>query len=327
MTAEGVHRLEMRTSAIETKAEELERSLRSLREDVELLETRFGHTDDLDYELRDIREDLEDSDRSIQDLKDQHDGMESELGATDRAVGRLVRQVRLLEGRVQAADGVAEADFETFTAKQRELAQQMLRRYDLEADLFDATDRRRRQITINGYHQTQQSRRRNQDQALETAAQLLALDPVSSQHENALRAFRKHVKEERRLAGTLQQEALDAEEARSELAADDEERAQCSPAVHAGERAEQRLLTDLRSRIAEAVGARRLLPVWFSTVLGPAPPPVRTQEWLEAATQLLLYRLAYKVEDRVVSLGKEVDSRSHRGRWRTQLVQSMARVR
>ncbi|MGW8882862.1 hypothetical protein, partial [Streptomyces mirabilis] len=82
------------------------------------------------------------------------------------------------------------------------------------------------------------------------------------------------------------------------LAADRAATADKQPAIAAGQRAEQRLTLALRSTLADAVSNRLLLPAWFATVLGPAPPARDTERWLECATRVLLYRLTYHVDDR-----------------------------
>ncbi|MEU5234073.1 hypothetical protein AB0G82_33100 [Streptomyces anulatus] len=65
---------------------------------------------------------------------------------------------------------------------------------------------------------------------------------------------------------------------------------------------------------------RLLLPAWFATVLGPAPPARDTERWLECATRVLLYRLTYRVDDQVLALGPGPGpgpgpEDEHRHRW------------
>ncbi|PNE43578.1 hypothetical protein AOB60_01060 [Streptomyces noursei] len=82
----------------------------------------------------------------------------------------------------------------------------------------------------------------------------------------------------------------------------------------------------LRSRLADAVSSRSLLPAWFVTVLGTAPPARDTDQWLETATGVLLYRLTYNIADQVVALGpKPADSDRHRRSWHEQLSKSLRR--
>ncbi|TVL91355.1 hypothetical protein CD790_18890 [Streptomyces sp. SAJ15] len=94
----------------------------------------------------------------------------------------------------------------------------------------------------------------------------------------------------------------------------------------AGERAEKRLTLALRSRLTDAVSSRSLLPAWFVTVLGAAPPARHTDQWLETATGVLLYRLTYKITDQVVALGpKPSDIDRYRRSWHEQLSKGLRR--
>lgn len=94
----------------------------------------------------------------------------------------------------------------------------------------------------------------------------------------------------------------------------------------AGDRAEKRLTLALRSRLADAVRSRSLLPAWFVTVLGAAPPARGTDAWLETATRVLLYRLTYDITDQVVALGSAPsEADRHRSSWYEQLRKDLRR--
>ncbi|TLS45809.1 hypothetical protein FE633_12750 [Streptomyces montanus] len=96
--------------------------------------------------------------------------------------------------------------------------------------------------------------------------------------------------------------------------------------MSAGTKAERQLTTALSNRLADAVSARAVLPTWFVTVLGSAPPASGTQKWLETATQVLLYRLTYNVTDQVVALGsKPSDADRHRREWYDRLIKDLRR--
>lgn len=121
----------------------------------------------------------------------------------------------------------------------------------------------------------------------------------------------------------LARQAPEARKATAALAADRAATADKQPSI-AGERAEKRLTLALRSRLAHAVSSRLLLPSWFATVLGPAPPAQDAERWLECATHVLLYRLTYRIDDQVLALGPRPDPEDeHRHQWwedlRTQL--------
>ncbi|MFF2937119.1 hypothetical protein [Streptomyces mirabilis] len=131
---------------------------------------------------------------------------------------------------------------------------------------------------------------------------------------------------ERGLRQGLDRQSRLAEEAESALAADATTRAEKQSVIAAGAKAEQRLTLGLRSRLADAVRERALLPAWFVTVLGSAPPARSTQKWLETATEVLLYRLTYDITDQVVALGeKPSDTTQRRRAWYEQLRKDLQR--
>ncbi|MFJ7200955.1 MULTISPECIES: hypothetical protein [unclassified Streptomyces] len=114
----------------------------------------------------------------------------------------------------------------------------------------------------------------------------------------------------------LARQASEARTSTAALAADRAATADKQPAIAAGQRAEQRLTLALRSTLADAVSNRLLLPAWFATVLGPAPPARDTERWLECATRVLLYRLTYHVDDQVLALGSGPDPENeHQHQW------------
>ncbi|MEV8037646.1 hypothetical protein [Streptomyces sp. NPDC086182] len=70
--------------------------------DHQSLKSKFGYTEDLDHELRDIRSDISGCDDKI-------DKVEEELGDriedTERAIKRLTQHVRLLDGECKSNGG------------------------------------------------------------------------------------------------------------------------------------------------------------------------------------------------------------------------------
>ncbi|MEU3957329.1 hypothetical protein AB0F45_34360 [Streptomyces achromogenes] len=60
--------------------------------------------------------------------------------------------------------------------------------------------------------------------------------------------------------------------------------------------------------MSDALTGTDLLPVWFTTALGPMAPPRRAEEWLETALDVLTYRVTYQVTDPVLALGSAPDA-------------------
>jgi len=148
----------------------------------------------------------------------------------------------------------------------------------------------------------------------------------SRAHAQAAQELYETLATERQLRQSLDRQTRPAEEAEDALAADAKTRTDNQSVTAEGTRAEKRLTLALRSRLADAVRDRALLPTWFVTVLGSAPPASGTQKWLDTATQVLLYRLTYDVTDQVVALGsKPSDADGHRGGWYEQLIKDLRR--
>ncbi|MFE0205342.1 hypothetical protein [Streptomyces sp. NPDC058985] len=60
--------------------------------------------------------------------------------------------------------------------------------------------------------------------------------------------------------------------------------------------------------------------MWFVTVLGPVAPTRKTEDWLEAATSLL----AYRITDQVLALaGQPDDDDPGRDQWRQELTEAL----
>ncbi|MGW1917010.1 hypothetical protein ACWCQS_41635 [Streptomyces sp. NPDC002076] len=148
----------------------------------------------------------------------------------------------------------------------------------------------------------------------------------SRAHAEAAGGLREALASERQLRQDLERQARLAAEAETALAADAKTRADKQSVMAAAARAEKRLTPELRSRLADAVSERALLPVWFVTVFVSAPPTRATQEWLETATEVLLYRLTYGVTDQVVALGaKPSDTDQRRRAWYDRLHEVLRR--
>lgn len=97
--------------------------------------------------------------------------------------------------------------------------------------------------------------------------------------------------------------AQSAQGAQAERSVDNARRAKSAAVVEGGQRACTQLRVRLRSRLSDALTGTDLLPVWFTTALGPMAPPRHAEEWLEIALDVLAYRVTYQVTDPVLALG------------------------
>jgi chromosome segregation ATPase len=284
------------TEDLQRQLHDTGRRLRELDDRVDDLDTehqrlksKLGYTDDLDSELRGIRSDVSDCETRIGDLEEELGGR---LGAAETAIERLTQHVRLLEGQIMTAGGTPAADLDTFTKDQRALARTMQRGWAARSLLLRHHERLTHQTRVQHHRQTTDKHRAARGLAIDAVGALTGTRYGTADHTEAATRLRTAIAEETRLRQDLARQATDAEKSAAALAADAATRSDKQPVTEAGDRAEKRLTLALRSRLADAVSSRSVLPVWFVTVLGAAPPARAADRWLETATRVLLYRLA-----------------------------------
>jgi len=162
------------------------------------------------------------------------------------------------------------------------------------------------------------------DRALGAAVRLADTEHPSGPHRSAATEFRAALTAMEVASGEAYRARDAAREARQRLRRDDALRSESEATVEDGERAWATLRVRLRTLVAEAVGTAALLPSWFTTVLGPMPPAEHTDRWMEVATELLAYRITYRIGDPVVALGPEpVGASRQRHDWWAELDRSL----
>lgn len=320
--------LEDRLRHAENRLHTLDRRIDDLESKHSSLETKFGFTEDLDYELRRIRDAVSECEDRAEQLEDKANSLEDDLtGRVNDAaqtVKRLTQHVRLLEGQIIAVGAAPAADLDTFTADQRALAGTMLRGWKAAESLLPHYESSAHRQRVQRSHQTTAEHNEARDDVVNLTGVLAAQRWGSKEHTDAAKRLPAAITREatlRRKAAEQQDEAQASTEA---LNADAEVRASSRPDIDAGVRAEKRLTLTLRSRLSRTVSDRMLLPVWFVTVLGAAPPARQTEEWLECATRVLLYRLAYDIDDQVLALGPAPDpDETRRHSWYKELCKDL----
>lgn len=295
----------------ENRLHTLDRRIDDLESEHSSLETKFGFTEDLDSELRRIRDAVSECEDRAEQLEEKASSLEDDLTGrvndAARAVKRLTQHVRLLEGQVIAAGAAPAADLDAFTADQRALAGTMLRGWKAAESLlpqYESSTHRRR---VQRSRQTAAEHLKARDAVVNLTGVLAAQRWGGKEHADAAERLPAAITREATLRRRAAEQEDEARESTGALDADAEVRASSRPDIDAGVRAEKRLTLTLRSRLSRTVSDRMLLPVWFVTVLGAAPPARQTDEWLECATRVLLYRLAYDVDDQVLALGPAPD--------------------
>ncbi|MDG4537116.1 hypothetical protein [Streptomyces sp. AV19] len=300
---------------------DLEDRVDSLESDLRSLNGKFGYTEHLDDELRSIRSDISDAEGKLEEIEND---LGSHITDTNRTLKRLIGQVQLLEGRLLAS-GVAQlADLDTFTDEQRQLARAMDRGRQASSLLLNPYERSMHQQRVQHFETTVAQHRQHRTTVIAAVGKLTRTG-APRERGSAAAELAKALEQERRLRQDLDRQAGLVEAADIALAADAKARAEQQDVIAAGQKAEQKLILALRSRLADAISDRAVLPAWFVTVLGSAPPATRTQEWLETATQVLLYRLTHSVTDAVVALGDKPAGGARRAEWYEQLAKDLRR--
>ncbi|MFB7919561.1 hypothetical protein [Streptomyces sp. NPDC056061] len=293
------------------------------------------HTDeareveDLDYELSGIRGDvrsLEDDLSTFRnDLTELDDDVRGDIQDTDQALKRLTGRVQALEAHLLAAGGAPLADLDT-VGPEWKLARTASHGWHVRSGLLPGHQREAHRLKVREYEGAIAERDEHRDKVVEAAGVLATQPRTSREFKQALMDFgMSHPLADRHDQRT-QKLAAPAQAAQAALAQDDSLRQAKASLIDQGDRAERKLNLLLRSRLADAIRDRALLPMWFVTVLGPVPPAHRTEEWIGHATQVLAYRVAYGITDQVVALGAAPDEYvPRRTEWHRALVKNLRR--
>jgi hypothetical protein len=117
--------------------------------------------------------------------------------------------------------------------------------------------------------------------------------------------------------------AEDEDRARKALLADDANRERIEPRLRAAHQSARSLRDRLRTSIGTAVAEDCLLPKWLEETLG--IPPSDPGPWIERATEVLAYRVTYRVTDPLDPLGPagDVTQSPPRELWHRWLIDAM----
>ncbi|MGP3777137.1 hypothetical protein ACTWJ8_40515 (plasmid) [Streptomyces sp. SDT5-1] len=296
----------------------------ALDSDLKEVQRKLGYVDDVEGDLRRVRSDISDVDDRVDELRDSLTDLERD---SERAVDKLVLRVQHLEAQLAAADdAIPRADFDTFPASWTKLGELAGRAREARAVLLSEGARGLRHSHINSYRKAVARRDAMYGNVI-AAAHTLATTPFGdAKHTEAAQTFNSARHQAEQCAKQANAYAADAREAQAALDEDRETRHRDAKLLAEGARAQEKLNLHLRTRISEAVSARALLPVWFTTALGPTAPTSKTEDWLETATDVLAYRTTYKVTDQVLALGAEPEDHAPgRARWHTAITNALRR--
>ncbi|WP_410540127.1 hypothetical protein [Streptomyces sp. KL2] len=308
---------------LETRTGGMEHELHSLR-------SKLGEVEDLDYELRDIRSgirNLEDDLSTVRnDLTELDDDVRGHIQDTDQSLKRLTGRLQALEAHLLAAGGAPLADLDTIDPEWKKLARNANHGWHVRSGLLPRHQREAHRFKVREYEGAIAERDEHRDKVVEAAGILATQPRTSRDFKQAVMDFgmsrtlaESHDQRARQLAGP-------ARAAQAALAQDDTLRQAKASLIEQGDKAERKLNWLLRGRLADAIRNRALLPMWFVTVLGPVPPAHKTQEWMDLATQVLAYRVAYGITDQVVALGPAPDEYvPRRTEWHSELTKDLRR--
>ncbi|MEU2769328.1 MULTISPECIES: CopG family transcriptional regulator [Streptomyces] len=289
ITEYAISNLTSKLSNVEETVERLEDGERSTTERFETLQS----------ELQDARET---ADARFEEL-------EESISATETGLERLTTRVSALERHLRQAEGAVVVDLDVDRGgKLRGLGLTIDEGLAAEEALLSAHQRDVLQLRITRYQQARQELSRHRTTLREAAVVLSCTQAGDPRRKEAEQAFTKAAAEAQKCQERIGRLAESAQSAQAEQAADSARRASSAAAIEAGHRARTQLRVRLRSRLSDALTGTDLLPVWFTTALGPMAPPRRAEEWLETALDVLAYRVTYQVTDPVLALGSAPDT-------------------
>ncbi|MFD5610559.1 hypothetical protein [Kitasatospora sp. NPDC127060] len=290
---------------------ELERKVRELGYSVGRVESRLQSLQEgAEADRSHDRERLDSVERDLRERQDETEGLVERVDDHDedvrflrRAARDLDQRVAWLERRVRTAAGGRAVDLDATDHETQQLVKRIAAGRAAEAQLLPAADRARHVRTLNAHQEAAARLAKAQTAVLDAAATLATAAHGSDAFRQAASAYREASTITRATETHIRSLQGAADAARTALDRDDSLDRNLAEAAAAGQAAHQHLARIARDRISTALAGTDLLPVWFTTALGPMPPREDTEAWLDTATQALTYRLSYGVRDEVLALG------------------------
>ncbi|MFJ2875495.1 MULTISPECIES: CopG family transcriptional regulator [unclassified Streptomyces] len=232
------------------------------------------------------------------------DELEEAVSAAAAGLGRLTTRVSALERYLRQAEGAVVVDLDADRGgKLRGLGLAVEEGLAAEEALLSAHQCNVLQLRITHYQQARQALAGHRSTVRDAAAVLASTAAGDPRRKRAEQAFTEAAAEAQTGQERIGRLAQSAQGAQAEQSADNARRAGSAAVIEAGQRARTQLRVRLRSRLSDALTGTDLLPVWFTTALGPMAPSRRAEEWLETALEVLAYRVTYQVTDSVLALG------------------------
>ncbi|MGW0950356.1 CopG family transcriptional regulator [Streptomyces sp. NPDC002623] len=221
---------------------------------------------------------------------------------------RLGTRVAALERYLRQAEGAVVVDFdEDRGGELHALAVTVDKGLDARAGLLADYERSRLQLAGDHLGHALKERGRHRAAVLLAAAVLATTQAGDAERKAAELDFKASAPKAREVHSRIGALTTSGEAARQKLEADDALRAKNAIGIDAGQRANTKLRLRLRSRLPEALSGTGLLPVWFVTGLGSMALSRNANDWMDAATDVLAYRVTYRITDPVIALGAPPD--------------------
>jgi hypothetical protein len=249
---------------------------------------------------------LDAADERLARIVDAHDSLRSqtdgELRGARLAIARLTGEVQLIEGRLRLEHGIVPIDLDGIPAGFEPLIEQLRAAEEIRATIMDDDTRAGYDERISAYAELERAEAETRVRALDASHALATGRPGGRPFRRAAAAYRRERVLLRAQTEELRTTRAGWEAARAALALD--VRRQHAYRAHRGAVAVEELAAHVRECIDAAVEAHALFPAWFTiTELGHRPPADRTAQWRDAATQVVLYRITYRVSHGVLALG------------------------
>ncbi|GGT54229.1 hypothetical protein GCM10010271_67620 [Streptomyces kurssanovii] len=303
---------------LEHSLDEVRSKLSDIEDAVEQLEPVPRRLDSLEYELQEAKQELE---RVESDLYDT-------VSEVQKDMARASRRIAAVERRLRASDGAFIVDLDADPGGElRKLAATAQQGLTAQQQVLPQWERASLEAPIGQLSRTLAERGEQRRAVLQAAAVLASTPPGHPKRKAAEQNFRAAAPKAQQAESRLEQLRAKVEENRADLVRDDAARTKHHKAISSGQRASAKLRMALRSRLSEAITGSDLLPVWFVTAFGPLPPARKPDEWIEAATELLAYRVTYQVADKVVPLGPAPSrgTAPRRHSWHQELTKELKR--
>ncbi len=273
--------------------------------------------EDVSLELGKLESTLDALQREHHDVTDQVDNTESEISGLEKRldsveghVQKLASQLASVQRHVITSGTETRADLDTWSSTEQAWARSAVRGIELETRMLTDEARHTKRADLKQAEVALQQHADNEDALVAAARDLAELsdrNPQAAQYTRAAKTYqsaRRAVLADRRRTDVL---AGQIETVRAELAADEKFCRKHGAELQTCRIEQQKLRTRIRQRLASAVDSGAALPVWFSTVLGHAPPARNTEHWVNTAVGVLAFRALYGVSDQILALGPELD--------------------